>query len=445
MLLARCDEGGDVKVHFGELNRLYQIMAGMGAIVDDEDYTAIIMGSLPDIYQISSTLEGAVGYSSKVVTAQELLTAVNVEYEHRLLRNPQSARKDRNATLHAGNSTRQGRGEMKDTICYNCNMTGHFKMDCWSKGGRKEGRRPTGQGRRNGGKTAANTAAAAPTPSPDNYAFATSVQVGRGGTIIDSGATSHFCPDRAKFITFEAIKAQDVRTADRTTISVLGQGDIKVHLPLSNKYTTVTLKSTLHTPKMALTLISVHQITAAGFTVQFENDACKIISPAPKRKLIALIAQVNGLYAIPAQTEESAHVAKLTINELHHALGHVAQDAIQYAIKQGLIEGVELDSASTLEFCEACMKAKATHQPFPKKMVNRARTYGELVHTDLWGPAQTESVAGHLYYISFTDDFSWETKVRFLKLKSEALSALKDYEMELKCQTPGAKIKKALL
>jgi hypothetical protein len=33
-------------------------------------------------------------------------------------------------------------------------------------------------------------------------------------------------------------------------------------------------------------------------------------------------------------------------------------------------------------------------------------------------------------------------KVRFLKLKSEALSALKDYEMELKHQTPGAKIKK---
>jgi transposase InsO family protein len=61
---------------------------------------------------------------------------------------------------------------------------------------------------------------------------------------------------------------------------------------------------------------------------------------------------------------------------------------------------------------------------------------------DLWGPTQTESVAGHLYYISFTDDFSRETKVQFLKMKSEALSAFKDYEMELKCQTPGAKIKK---
>jgi hypothetical protein len=95
--------------------------------------------------------------------------------------------------------------------------------------------------------------------------------------------------------------------------------------------------------------------------------------------------------------EESAHVAKLTINELHRALGHVAQGAVQYMVKQGLIEGVELDSASTLEFCEACTKAKATRQPFPEEMANRARTYGELVHMDLWGPTQTESVTGHLY------------------------------------------------
>jgi hypothetical protein len=229
MLLAHCDEGGDVKAHFGELNRLCQIMAGMGAIVEDEDYAAIVMWSLPDTYQpIIFTLEAAAGYLSKVVTAQELITAVNVEYKHRLLCNPQSARKSGNAALHAGNGTRQGQGATKDTICYNCNKTGHFKTDCWAKGGRKEGQRPTGQGQRNGSKTAANTATTTPSPSPDNYAFATSAQVGRGGTIIDSGATSHFCPDCAKFITFEAIKAQDVHTADGTTISALGRGDIKV-------------------------------------------------------------------------------------------------------------------------------------------------------------------------------------------------------------------------
>jgi hypothetical protein len=46
----------------------------MGVIVDDEDYMAIIMGSLPDLYRpIISALEAATaGYSSKVVTSQDL-------------------------------------------------------------------------------------------------------------------------------------------------------------------------------------------------------------------------------------------------------------------------------------------------------------------------------------------------------------------------------------
>jgi hypothetical protein len=74
MLLACCDEGRDVKAHFGELNRLCQIMAGMGAIVDDEDYAAIVMGSLPDSYRpIISTLEAAV-MSHIILTPETLLT-----------------------------------------------------------------------------------------------------------------------------------------------------------------------------------------------------------------------------------------------------------------------------------------------------------------------------------------------------------------------------------
>jgi hypothetical protein len=46
--------------------------------------------------------------------------------------------------------------------------------------------------------------------------------------------------------------------ADGSTISALGQGDIKIDLPLGNKYTTVTLRNTLYTPKMALTLLSAY-------------------------------------------------------------------------------------------------------------------------------------------------------------------------------------------
>jgi hypothetical protein len=50
MLLTRFEEGADVKVHFGELNRICQIMAGMGDVIQEVNYSAIIMGLLPDSY-----------------------------------------------------------------------------------------------------------------------------------------------------------------------------------------------------------------------------------------------------------------------------------------------------------------------------------------------------------------------------------------------------------
>jgi hypothetical protein len=46
----RCDENGDVKAHFGELMRLRESLAGMGATVEDRDFYAIILGSLPESY-----------------------------------------------------------------------------------------------------------------------------------------------------------------------------------------------------------------------------------------------------------------------------------------------------------------------------------------------------------------------------------------------------------
>jgi hypothetical protein len=221
MLLTHCDEGADVRAHFGELNRICQIMAGMGEVMQDIDYGAIIMGSLPDSYRlIISSLEATAGYAQKVVTPQELIAAVTVEYEHQLIRNPQAAKRGGNAALTAGAqaSARDKRSAAKDVTCYNCNRTGHFKSDCWAKGGGKEGQRPGGQGRRGGGnytKPAANTAATAPPPPPVNFAFASAAAVPHAraqpqalvqrGAIIDSGATSHFCPDRARFITFTAI------------------------------------------------------------------------------------------------------------------------------------------------------------------------------------------------------------------------------------------------
>lgn len=143
---------------------------------------------------------------------------------------------------------------------------------------------------RKGQKETANTADKV--KRANDYAFAMSdlvnvvkkidVPVEKHRAIIDSGTTSHFCPDRSKFIMFEPIEAQNAHTADGSAISAIGKGDVSIEMPLEDKKTSIILKNVLYTPKMAFTLVLTNHITSAGFSILFEDKPCKIMSPAAK-------------------------------------------------------------------------------------------------------------------------------------------------------------------
>lgn len=53
----------------------------------------------------------------------------------------------------------------------------------------------------------------------------------------------------------------------------------------------------------------------------------------------------------------------------------------------------------------------------------------ELVHSDICGPINPSSNGGKRYIITFTDDFSRKTWVQFLREKSEALAAFKNFKV----------------
>jgi hypothetical protein len=177
---------------------------------------------------------------------------------------------------------------------------------------------------------------------------------------------------------------------------------MKINLPFGKMHTMVTLENTLYTPEVALTLISTTWITDAGFAVNFKSILCKIIGPLLECQLLATIPQIGGLYTIAASVQHQAHIAKVSVRDLHRALGHVVQPAVIDAVQNGLIGGVELFSDPKPEFCDACMKAKALRQSFPAETKNRSTEYGEIIHMDLWGPAQTASISGSVYYMSLT-------------------------------------------
>lgn len=171
-----------------------------------------------------------------------------------------------------------------------------------------------------------------------------------------------------------------------------------------------------------------------GFRVVFEDD---IGTPKPARRSISHIpVSNNGLYkvSIPPKgdytgTEIAAVASKrISISEFHRRMGHVNHDDLRHMIKEGTATGVDLDMSSKPEQCVQCIEAKATSNPFPKESTKRAEKYGGKVVADLWGPAQTASLKGKEYYLSFIDEFTHETRIYFLRNKSEAFETYKIYE-----------------
>jgi hypothetical protein len=90
--------------------------------------------------------------------------------------------------------------------------------------------------------------------------------------------------------------------------------------------------------------------------------------------------------------------------------------------------------------CEACNLAKSHKLPF-HKVVDRAKEKLHLVHTDLSGP-HTLSIEGHLYYITFTDDYTRFCWVYAIKNKesSTILAIFQEWLKDVENKT-GNKVK----
>ena len=93
-----------------------------------------------------------------------------------------------------------------------------------------------------------------------------------------------------------------------------------------------------------------------------------------------------------------------------------------------MVDGLALDLKDELTVdCEGCAIGKQTRLPFPKKSNHRSSKLVELIHTDVCGPMNGESIGGSHYFVSSIDDYSRYATVHMIKNKSEVLSTFKGF------------------
>lgn len=269
--------------------------------------------------------------------------------------------------------------------------------------------------------------------------------VGLGSDVVDvdlydSGATKHMTGNRGRLFNFVEIPAKPIMAADNLTFNAIGKGDMYVVIPnCDNAPSRVLLKDVLYAPTMGVTLVSISRIDAAGWGVWFGDGACRIYNKM--RKLMGRIDVKGGLYRVfhprksAAKETAASTKEKMSVDELHRRMGHMAHEAAIKLVKDGLVTGIDLDMSSKPSTCETCEHAKMRRKAIRKTREDLPEDeIGGRIHADLWGPAPVQTKKHKRYYASFTDDKSRFTQIYFLREKSEAFDSYRKYEAWLETQ-----------
>lgn len=110
----------------------------------------------------------------------------------------------------------------------------------------------------------------------------------------------------------------------------------------------------------------------------------------------------------------------------HCKMKHLSEKGMKIFHSRGKLPGLK---ALDLEFCEDYVYGKQNKVSFTKgaRAIKKERL--ELVHTDLWGPAQVSSIGGSCYFVTFIDDSTRKLWVYFLKYKSDVFETFKKWRV----------------
>lgn len=429
---AAAAEGFDMVEHISNLRAYQAELALMSNVVTDEDFAMVIITSLPESWDgYTSAYFGSHG-SEKSLKASEIIPLL-LEEDRRRRAKDGGAMHALQANFRAGGGGGSGgrtgggaKGSDREKECYNCKGKGHVKKDCWAKGGGAEGKGPRGRRRKDRTNQAKDKGADINTAVAVAYMTRfNEVNTSKLVWYLDSGTTSHICTHRDAFTDYTTLHNTTVQGVGPAVAIVEGTGTVQINFKVGDLTYAHSLKDVLYVPGAPNCLLSLSRFDEGGGSVAFSKGGCELKDR--KGRVVGLGRKVDRLYQLDARARlwrERANYAAPAAKSWDHwhlLFGHIGMSTLEKMQRMGIVGGFDVDESSIPSpTCTACLGAKLTHQPFPKKADWRSRIAGEGYHCDVWGPIKTESIWKNRYYVSFTDDATRMVQVYFMKEKGEA-------------------------
>lgn len=407
---------GSVESYVNTIISTAHKLKSIGMAVSDEWIGTLLLAGLPEEYK---PMIMGIESSGVLITADSIKTKLLQDVRDDFA----AAVNESDVALYSGQKNRKNKknnqnSKSKGPRCFECNLYGHISKHCPSKSKQKP-----------------------------NVLFASYSAREKNLDLwyVDSGASSHMTM-RSDWLDDFVQVDESVTVADNTALKVEGRGNAVMKVNVNNNVSEVVIKNILYVPNICANLLSVGQMICNGKSVTFNNTRCEIRNEV--KQLIATASLFDNVYVLDTprhifknrcspEVNMMANMNSESFDLWHKRLGHTNSTNMMM-IKNGIVAGVDFN-ANVDKFCETCVKGKHSRLPF-RSSDTKTSALLELVHSDLCGPIEVESLGGSKYFLTFLDDFSRKVFVYMLKKKSEVAAKFVEFKQLVENQT-GSRIR----
>ncbi|CAJ2635655.1 unnamed protein product [Trifolium pratense] len=243
----------------------------------------------------------------------------------------------------------------------------------------------------------------------------------------DSGCSRHMTGISKFLVGIKSFSTSFVTFGDGAKGEIVGIGELRSNsLP--------KLNNVLLVRGLTANLISISQLCDQGMKVNFTKSECLVTNNEGEILMKGVRSKDNCYLWVP---QEEANMSTCLITKedevklWHQKLGHLNLRSMKKAISKEAIRGLPNLKIEEGSICGDCQIEKQTKMPHPKLQHLTTTRVLELLHMDLMGPMQTESLGGKRYAYVVVDDFSRYTWINFIRKKSETFDVFKDLCIQL--------------
>lgn len=424
------DPSHDIATHISTLQNIVQKLGVVGVTVSESSLMTKILMTLPHEYRHFQS-----AWDSTVATDKTLINLTNrlmVEENRHGLQGMNLNEVSQSEALFAkpsggavGKQNQKHQKKKRDNKqkgkCFKCGSTEHYRKDCDAPSASG-----TSQKKSKGDKALfseiVDSDASTEKPKCDGIALFNGIVDSlpkQDAWYQDSGATSHMCKRRDWFVTYSTLqKPIEVLLGNGTLMRAIGRGDMKIMSYDGQNWIEKTLKNVLYAPTLYANLFSSTAAMDNGHTSWSDNKHYKLIDD---EETVAVGVRQGGMFQMlfkvikPKLNKSMVNIASKcdSLRIWHERLGHQNLEYVRKFLKNN-----ETDFVDEKFDCDGCAFGKLHRLSF-KLRTEKSTKCGEIIHMDVGGPIEIDSLGGARYYVIFKDDYSHFRFVYFLKNKSE--------------------------